>query len=69
MLSARAGSAEGGTAFEFLPARSAITWNKKLRADFGRRHIADFIEHDHVAAQPTRQHTLHRIVLPGFDRT
>jgi len=68
MLSARAGSAEGGRRLSSFGSLGDHL-EQELRADLGQRHIADFIEYGHVAAQPTRQHTLHRIVLPGFDRT
>lgn len=39
---------------------------QELGSDVGQRHVADFVEHDHVVAQPACQYSLHRVVLPGF---
>jgi hypothetical protein len=41
---------------------------QELGSDVGQWRVADFIEYDHVVAQPALQHPRHRIVLPGFDQ-
>ena len=39
---------------------------QELCPDVGQRHVADFIEHDQVITQPSRQHALYRILPPGL---